>query len=110
MVVGLILLLIGGLIVRAKSKRWAYFGREVALRATSIGFIIGWLGLLWLFFRYEGIPYFTWRLWPALLIIYVLVALYYLVRFIRVDYPERQKQRGSRADKDVYLRRFLGKK
>jgi len=103
------LLIMASVIDNIKSKRGSYFYRQIAVRATQIGSIVGWIGLIWLFFRYEGIPYFTWRVWPALLFIYVLVALYYLVRFIKVDYPERQKQRGSRADKDIYLRKFLGK-
>jgi len=104
-----ILLILASAIMNLKSRQWSYFYKQIVARSTQIGTIVGWIGLLWLFFRYEGIPYFTWRIWPALLFIYVIVAVWYLVRFIRVDYPARQAKRGSRADKDVYLKRVFRK-
>ena len=47
--------------------------KEVRGAWLSIGYTLGVVGLLWLFFRYQGIPYLNWRLWPAALIVVTVV-------------------------------------
>jgi len=81
----------------------------MTIRLTRAGFSLGWFGLFWVWLRFEGIPYFSWRLWPALLFIYLVIELVYLLKFVFIDFPKRKAKKLEKGDKDLYLRRFLGK-
>jgi FlaA1/EpsC-like NDP-sugar epimerase len=106
----LVLMIIGSFIVNAKfMKQWNFLKRTIATRLTRAGQIIGWLGLLWLFFRYESIPMFSWRIWPALLVLYFIVEVVMLIKWVKKDYPKARAKKQGMGDKDLYLRKFLGK-
>ncbi|MFH0905225.1 MAG: hypothetical protein V1826_00680 [bacterium] len=107
--IGLVLIIIVSLIVSRKLAKWSHFKKEVASRLTRAGSLVGWVGLLWLLCRYEGVPYLAWRAWPALLAIYLAIELVYLGVFVKVDYPKQRKRQVVHKDKDLYLRRFLGR-
>ena len=105
-----VLLIIASWIVSVKFiKKWNFFKRTVASRLVRTAQIIGWIGLAWLFFRFELIPMFSWRLWPALLFIYFIVEMVMLIKWMKKDYPKRQAKKKGMGDKDLYLRKFLGK-
>lgn len=103
------LIILASAILSVKAGKFNHYKKLIAVRITRMGFIIGWAGLIWLFMRYQTIPYFSWRLWPALLFIYLVIELWYLYRFIKIDYPKKMKDKGKSKEKDIYLRRFLGK-
>ncbi|RLC37379.1 hypothetical protein DRH29_02150 [candidate division Kazan bacterium] len=96
-------------IISFKAGKWNYFKRQIAIRLTRTGFIVGWFGLALIWFRFEGIPYLSWRLWPAILFVYFIVELIYLAKFIFLDFPKKKAKKSGKEDKDLYLRRFLGK-
>ena len=105
-----VLLILGSWIVSAKfMKKWNYINRTIASRLMRASQIVGWLGLLWLFFRYESIPMFSWRIWPALLFVYLIVEIVMLIKWVKVDYPKKRAKKKGMGDKDLYLRKFLGK-
>ncbi|MDD5606195.1 MAG: hypothetical protein PHR51_02660 [Patescibacteria group bacterium] len=106
----LALLIIACWIINYKfAKKWTFLKRIVAERLTRAGYIVGWVGLAWLFFRYESIPYFSVRMWPLLLFIYVVVEVVYLIKWVKKDYPRLKAKKKGMGDKDLYLRKFLGK-
>lgn len=106
----LVLLILASWIVSVKFiKKWNYLKRIIAGRLMRAAQIIGWIGLAWLFFRFESIPLFSWRIWPALLFIYLLVEVFYLIKWVKVDYPKARAKKQGMGDKDLYLRKFLGK-
>ncbi len=102
--------LIASVILRIKSKKMAYAKREVIERITGPVFVVSWVFLLWMFFRYEGVPYLSWRLWPLLLVIYLVVEAVLLVKFIRIDLPKKREGKNLYSDtKQKYLKRFSRK-
>jgi hypothetical protein len=102
--------LVASVVLKIQSKKMAYSKREVIARITGPVFLVSWLFLLWMFLRYEGVPYLSWRFWPVLMFIYLIVAAVLLVKFIRVELPKKKEKRVTGSDvKQHYLRRFAGK-
>jgi len=64
-----------------KNKSISGIKRKFLLNWTNLGLIISSIGLVYLFFRYESIPYLNWRLWPTLLILWGLSRAVYLIYF-----------------------------
>ena len=105
-----VLLILGAWIVSFKFiKQWNFLKRVIAGRLIRAAQIIGWIGLGWLFFRFENIPMFSWRIWPALLFVYLLVEVFYLIKWVKKDYPKARAKKKGMGDKDLYLRKFLGR-
>lgn len=105
----LVLLVVAATIAPRKTKQLPVLPRQVVLKLIMLANIVGWVGLLWLFFRYEGIRYLSWRLWPTLLVIYALVQIGLIIKFARFDFPAKRASKVSGQEKDRYLRRYLGK-
>ena len=103
------ILLVASVVAKRRSAKLEYYKREIISRLTRTGFIFSWLFLLWAFFRFNGVPALNWRLWPALLGVYVLIELFYLWRFAKVDYPKRLAKKPGLRTADKYLKRFEGK-
>src|SRR3989339_1375001 len=64
LVLSFLALTLAGLVLRT----WRYyhqekFTREIMRRLSNLGFTIGLLGLLWMFFRQESVLFLAWRFW-----------------------------------------------
>ena len=75
----------------------------------SMGYTLSITGLVWLFFRYEGIAYFNWRFWPALLSIGMVVWLGYLIYYRYRLFPKQRLEQEAQKSQAYYFRR-RGKK
>jgi len=103
--------MVASLALKARSANWSYTKREIMGRITGPLFVTSWIFLIWLFFRYQGIVYLTWRLWPLVLFVYLVVSAVRLVIFIKSDLPKKRENRDpGAAVKQHYLRRFAGGK
>ncbi len=105
----LVLMIIGGQVVPRRTKKLQFLQRQLALRSAATANVVGWLGLLWLGFRYEGIKYFSWRLWAALLVVYVLVQIGLMIKYAKFDFPAKRASKVSGQERDKYLKRYLKK-
>lgn len=103
----LVLMVIAPFIVVRKTKKLSFLKRELVLRAMRLFTLTGWVGLVWLFFRFEGIRYLSWRLWPVILIIYVLVQIGLMIKFAKVDFPAKRASKITGQEKEKYLKRYL---
>lgn len=106
----LIAMIVTSFILPNKTKKLPFLQRQLVLRTNHLLNLIGWLGLIWLVFRYEGIRYLSWRFWPALLWVYALIQIGLMIKFAKFDFPKKRASKVSGQDKDIYLRRYLGKK
>lgn len=98
------ILLIGGIAVRLFLKR--RFPKSPAFQAFAKQLfwkteVIAWPGLLAGFAQYENLPYFSWRVWPALLVVVMVCWDIYLYSRYRLALPaalaeEREAQRKLR--------------
>jgi hypothetical protein len=105
----LVLMVVATYIVPGKTKKLPYLQRELILRSVRLASLFGWTTLVWLFFRFEGVRYLSWRLWPAILVLYVLVQIGLMIKFAKIDFPTKRASRISGQEKEKYLKRYLGK-
>lgn len=99
-------MLVASYVLSYKAKKFTYFKRTIYSRITRALSITGWVGLLWMFVRYEGAAYLNWRFWPLLVFIYLLFEAYYLWRFIKKEWPKRLAQGAKDDKKEKYLKEF----
>ena len=105
----LVLMIIAGQIVPRRTKKLQFLQRQLVLRSAAVANVVGWVGLLWLVFRYEGIKYFSWRLWAVLLVLYVLIQVGLMIKYAKFDFPAKRASKVSGQEKDKYLKRYLRK-
>lgn len=80
----LIVIFFASLVVNSKlikNKNMSGIKRKFFLNWTNLGLIISSIGLVYLFFRYQGILYLNWRFWPTILILWGLSRAAYLIYF-----------------------------
>lgn len=106
----LVILVVAAYVVPGKTKKLPYLARELVLRSSRLALLEGWLLLIWLFFRFEGVRYLSWRLWPAILVIYALVQIGAMIKFAKVDFPRKRASKISGQEKEKYLKKYLGKR
>jgi hypothetical protein len=106
----LVVMIIASVVLPAKTKKLPFLQRQIVMRSNHLFSLVGWLGLIWLMFRYEGIPYLSWRVWPAILTVYSLIQIGRMIKFVKIDFPARRASKITGQEKEIYLRRYLGKK
>lgn len=83
-----------------KKKKSLYRGVFTSSYNLSItGFIIG---LVFLFFHYENLPFFTARFWLAIWVIIMAVWFFYIIKKVR-RIPERKEE----IEKEKELKKYL---
>jgi len=98
-------LFIGGIVVsvvvtrRTSSPAWRRWWRILGSRAAAAGL----LALLFLFFRYEGTPFFSMRLWMLLWAVGLVVAIVDLLWKLQAKLPAVLQEEARRARLARYL-------
>ena len=104
---GLILLaaIVVQLRYRGVYKNWSGGRKFWWTHWSNMSYTVSILALAHLFFRFQNIPYFNWRLWPALLVIGILGWLGYLIYYRYRIQPKKQADRKVRRAVASYFRR-----
>jgi len=79
--------------------------REFWLGWINLGYTLSIVGLVYLFLRFQNIVYVNWRLWPALLILWVVGRALYLIYVYKKVLPKRAAEKESRKMMSYYFRR-----
>jgi hypothetical protein len=106
----LVLLLVSGYVIGAKSKKMPSPMRQVAQILSGTAILIGWLALLWMFFRYQTAPYLSWRFWPLLMLIYAVWQIVLAIKFVKKDYPKKLALKENVGEKEEWLKRYKKRK
>lgn len=77
--------------------------KNVLRKFGNIGLTMGLLGLLWLFFRQERIPFFAWRFWLLFWIFVLALWLPQTIRYAFKRLPEIKKEKWEREMREKYL-------
>lgn len=83
-----------------KGKKGLYRGIFNRFYDLSVGNFI--IGLLFLFFHYQNIPFFTARFWLFLWLIGLAIWLYYIIKKLK-KIPEKRKELERELEKRKYL-------
>lgn len=96
----IVLLILGLITIVLKRRKGIYRGVFNSLYDFSVANFI--LGLIFLFFHYENIPFFTARFWLALWAIGIVLWLYFIFKKIK-KIPEKKKEIEAEKEKNKYL-------
>lgn len=101
---GFLLLVVAGLVFKIvvyhKEDKTT---RELLRRFGNFCFIMGFLGLLWMFFRQERVAFLAWRFW---LLVWILIFVWWLsgiARYAIKRVPEIRKEQEERNRISKYL-------
>ncbi|MEK7131548.1 MAG: hypothetical protein AAB797_02325 [Patescibacteria group bacterium] len=101
---GFLLFIVAGLIFKILSQyQSGKSSRLILKRAGSLGITMGFLGLLWMFFRQERIVFLAWRFWLLLWLAVVVFGVYRLARYTLKRIPEIKAEEARRANVEKYL-------
>ncbi len=101
---GFLLLIVTGLIFKIVSQYQNDKPRKLVLKKFgSLGITMGFLGLIWMFFRQENIPFLAWRFWLLLWAVAFAFWFYRLARYSLKRIPEIKAEEEKRAVMEKYL-------
>lgn len=101
------LMIVLGAIVRimARKKGTDRFSKDVKMRWGVMLMTMGFLGLVWFFFTYEGVPFFGARFWFLIWLAGVAAWKIFLFRYMKHEVPSMKERAQSHADANKYLPR-----
>lgn len=70
---------------------------------SNIGLAVGLVGLLWMFFRQERVPFLAWRFWLLIIFGIALWKIIVNLKFIIFRAPAIKKEQAEKAAKEKYL-------
>ncbi len=77
--------------------------KEVWRRGGNLSLTIGILGLIWLFFRQEHIPFLSWRFWLLILLVIFVWWLCNIIIYVVKRLPEINDEKRRREELNKYL-------
>lgn len=72
---------------------------------ANLGLTAGLLGLLWLFFRQEAVPFLAWRFWLLFIVIYAGYIVLKNIKFVVTRLPEIRAEHTAKKIQEKYLPR-----
>ncbi len=101
---GFLLFIVKGLILKILSQYQNDKAKRLLLkRAGSLGITMGFLGLMWMFFRQERVAFLAWRFWLLLWSVITVIWAYGLARYAFKRIPEINAEEAKRANLEKYL-------
>ena len=85
-----------------KKDRDAY---TVRFKIGTMLTVMGFVGLLWFFFAYEGVTFLGARFWFIVWVLGCIAWSYLIARFVKVELPKRKQAREDRGKQNKYLPR-----
>jgi len=103
-VMSFLVLILAGLVAKItrfySPEKWY---QEVLRRIGNAGLTMGFLGLLWLFFRQERVVFFAWRFWLLLLVVGGIFWAVKIMIYLFKRVPEIKKENEKREALKKYL-------
>lgn len=101
---GFLLFIVVGLVFKILSQyQENKFKKALLKRSGSLGITMGFLGLMWMFFRQERVAFLAWRFWLLLWAVITAVWGYRLARYALKRIPEIKSEDERRANIEKYL-------
>lgn len=70
---------------------------------ANVGLAAGLLGLLWLFFRQQQVPFLAWRFWLLFIVGYAVFVIVKNIKFVVVRLPDIRVEHAEKDIKEKYL-------
>lgn len=104
----LVIILIAAILGGREIKRRRELGghlRELWGGWIGLAYTFSLVGLVYLFLRFENIVYANWRLWPALLLLYLFGRGAHLIYVYKKVLPKKLEEKERRKTLGYYFRR-----
>ena len=79
------------------------FKKIILKRSGGIGIGMGFLGMVWMFFRQEGIVFLSWRFWLLMWVLALGWRFYRVVKYATHRIPDMKTEESNRARIEKYL-------
>lgn len=94
----------GGLVLKfIQQTMGEKYQKKMANSFSNLGLTVGLVGLLWLFFRQEQVPFLAWRFWLLFLVAYAVYVVVKNLKFILTRLPAIRAEHAEKAIKEKYL-------
>ena len=101
---GFLFFIVTGLVFKILSQYHQDKSKRLFLkRSGSLGITMGFLGLVWMFFRQERVAFLAWRFWLLLWFVVTVIWGYYLARYALKRIPEIKAEESKRESLEKYL-------
>ncbi|MBI2038021.1 MAG: hypothetical protein HYT15_03810 [Candidatus Magasanikbacteria bacterium] len=101
---GFLLCIVAGLICKIASQfKEEKFKKIILKRLGNLGTVMGFLGLVWMFFRQEGAVFLAWRFWLLLWLAGFFWRLSIIVRYMVKRVPDIKQEEEKRVQIEKYL-------
>ena len=101
---GFLLFIVAGLVFKILSQYQENKSKRLFLRRSgNLGITMGFLGLMWMFFRQERIAFLAWRFWLLLWVVITLIWVFRLARYALKRIPEIKAEEARRVALEKYL-------
>lgn len=101
---GFLFLIIAGLVCRIVAQyNENKFTKKILRRFSTIGTVMGFLGLLWMFFRQERVAFLAWRFWLLVWLVVIIWWLYKVIWYALKRAPEITAEEEKRRKMEKYL-------
>jgi hypothetical protein len=101
---GFLVLIITGLVAKIVAQyQEDKFKKIILKRSGSIGIGMGFLGMVWMFFRQEGIIFLSWRFWLLMWVLVLGWRLYRVLKYATHRIPDMKTEESNRARIEKYL-------
>jgi UDP-N-acetylmuramyl pentapeptide phosphotransferase/UDP-N-acetylglucosamine-1-phosphate transferase len=101
---GFLLFIVLGLVDKILSQYQQDKSKRLMLkRSGSFGITMGFLGLVWMFFRQERVAFLAWRFWMFLWVVGAAIWVYCLARYALKRIPEIKAEEAKRIALEKYL-------
>lgn len=93
-----------GLVCRILSQyKEEKYKKIILKRFGSLGMTVGFLGMVWMFFRQEDVRYLSYRFWLLPVAVYAVWSLYKVYKYMTSRVPQIKEEEDRRARIEKYL-------
>ncbi len=101
---GFLLFVLAGLICKIAAQfQEEKYKTSVLKRFGTLGLTLGFFGLVWMFFRQEGVMLLSYRFWLLVWVIALGLWLYSIIKYLVTRVPEIKSEQDRRARIEKYL-------
>jgi len=79
------------------------FIKKVYTKSANLFLSVGLLGLLWMFFRQEKVPFLSWRFWLLLLVLILGFGLYRILHYFFKRLPQIKEEKIRQENIKKYI-------
>lgn len=96
--------IVAGLVCRILSQYKEEKYKKIILKKFgNLGMAVGFLGMVWMFFRQEGVMFLSYRFWLLPVAVYMVWSAYKIYKYMTSRVPQIKEEEDRRARIEKYL-------